>query len=341
MNRMIEKPTHIIEIYLEKDSDEENYDNKIDKTTAIKIDFYNMCNNKEPEKNSQLEFYITAFKNDLRIREFHSSETQILIDFWTVNEAISFYRQHYKKLKMEFKNNWNIRESLSILNDFSTNQVNLVGKINEMKFLDDQWDCQLKPVEEEIKNDTEKCFKKTTNHFLFNVQSNDDFLKKVRYFESLKNDITKTDIEIIENSKYSELQDFIQFNIKEIAVGIHSNLFLQSKLNIMNDKELEIIIKNLGTDISAISATKYGAYTVQKLINRVKSPLLKTLLAQQFKENGKYLIWHEIGNYSIQKLLKYNEPLITDLFTKNIGEIKNYKLGVKILNKTKLLYNKI
>lgn len=85
----------------------------------------------------------------------------------------------------------------------------------------------------------------------------------------------------------------------------------------MNDDEICELIKCIGYDLAPISATKYGAYVIQSLILSSISKNSQNLISCYLEANGRFLITHEIGNYTIQKVLRFDEELIFDLFMKD------------------------
>jgi len=57
-----------------------------------------------------------------------------------------------------------------------------------------------------------------------------------------------------------------------------------------------------------------------------------------FEKYGEYLISHDIGNYAIQKVLRFDEELVFDLCMKNMKEIVEDDLGIKVLKKCLIFF---
>jgi hypothetical protein len=127
--------------------------------------------------------------------------------------------------------------------------------------------------------------------------------------------------------------DFVFRNSKELAVGCKSNKIMQEVIEHLSEKNLVRIIESLGDDIAPIAANKHGAYVVQMLISMARLPETQGLISRCFKRYGRFLIMHEIGNYAIQKIIRFDADLIFEFFESRILDVCGDELGVRILKR--------
>ena len=217
---------------------------------------------------NNLQFIFTSLKNDLRVKNYEISDSSIQINFWMIDEAVSFYKQYYEIFEMNFIDNYNF--------EFTTENF-----------------YQDIPVEND-KFSREKILEVSPFKIKRQLEDRVEYYKRLRsYFR--KNHIKKMEILLSENKS-----EFIYANCKELAVGSNSNVIIQEYIKKMTDEELCTLIKEIGHDYSAISATKYGAYVVQALISLAISKKSQEFLSYYFEL---HIVSHEIGNYSIPKII--------------------------------------
>lgn len=431
-------------------------------------DIYTYKDREDPfiEKNnfSNIDFLIIGLKNDLRVRHFTLQKESILTHFWTVEDAISFYRQYIRLFKMSFTHqmdyydfkidSFNHKASKSDHEKISTEKLNFSELNLETKctqyntkskaipypteieclpqttfckhvdsLLDSRFHCKNNNSRfadnEEIKNrsrslekvvsvifncnnSSEKQHPKENSNCLiddwseankefyeYKISEMEDssdidrisykhvikfqevkqenteimslmdtknetqamehselsvaelsieerkilFLERVKYFNKMKNNFSKNDLKKMSSSYEEGRLSFLFLNSKEVSCGCLSNILMQNAIKAFDESQLCEIIKNLGTDIAPISATKYGAYTVQTIILCATSKPSQQLLSKYFEQHGEFLITHEIGNYTIQKILRFDEDLVYNLCMQGLVEIMNNPLGVKVFRR--------
>lgn len=320
MNRAIEMPSKAIEI-ITKSSAVSQFKNcpslnfyEIDDESFLKPNKKSfMCEKTEINTDFHSitqEFVIEALKHDLRVRNFRkNSESEITVFFYTIEESISFYQQYFKMTEMYFK----YENDLKICSSFDLNEIVLNFDLYPTEIYSFK-DVQIsKPIKV--------------------LETFEDFELRIDHFNKMKSIYSKGEIKRISNFMESSDFDYILINIKELCVGSATNLIIQSMIAEITDKQLCKLIKALGTDISAISCSKYGAYTIQKLIMACHSKKSQDLLVHNFGPQGRFLLCHEIGNYTIQRILLFNESYISDLFIKNLENMIQNELGIKVFKR--------
>jgi hypothetical protein len=173
-------------------------------------------------------------------------------------------------------------------------------------------------------------------------KTQDEFDARVMYFNKMKSMFSKNEIKKIAEFIEMENLEYIFGNIKELCVGSSSNLIIQELFKSLSNENICKIIKSLGSDISAISATKYGAYTIQTLLMACYSKESQDLIVQNFGDQARFLLCHEIGNYTIQRILLFNENYVYKLLVENLSCMLSNNLGIKVFKRClELLKNKI
>lgn len=272
-----------------------------------------------------VKFIEMSLKNDIRVKSYKMLHSSIQIVFWTVEDSISFYKQYISLVKMKFAENYNLGFDFSIpsenTNSYSSEKSSGDSEIAPKEELQDIF--KLKPFFDS------HCEKKTDDYEI----KKQEFQNRVDYFNKLKLVFSKSDYKKMEMAIEKNNRDFIFANCKEMAVGSTSNIIVQKVIKLMTDSEICELIKSFGYDIAAISATKYGAYAIQTLISGATTKASQNLISFYFEGNGRFLITHEIGNYSIQKIIRFDEELIFDFFMKDLSIILNDNLGYKVFRR--------
>lgn len=165
------------------------------------------------------------------------------------------------------------------------------------------------------------------------LSQSEKFSKRIGYFNRMKNFFSKNDVKkmqaLCDEGRYA----FLYLNSKEISCGCFSNIIMQNVVKTIGDDGLCEIIRNLGSDIAPIAATKHGAYTVQAIVLYATTPHSQALITSQFWLYGSFLISHSIGNYAIQKIVRFDEEFVLGLFLKNLEAVLEAPLGFKVLKR--------
>lgn len=286
------------------------------------------------------KFFIETLKNDIRVKNYVIDNCSITTYFISLNDAISFYQLYFSLAKMTFLREFNFGISIGEFNNESTNNIQEeeVEDINDKPKKETNHVFELKPFS--TQNDMNKNGDKS-------IMTKEDFYMRIEFFNRMKGLYTKSELkkmnisnkeneEVSEDSKLNEEDfkfDLILLNAKELAVGSTTNIVMQSKIKEMTEDQICELIKSFGEDISAICSTKYGAYTIQSLILACPTQKSQSLICKYFGDAGKYLFCHEIGNYSIQRILIFNEAYVYKCITSDLLNIVENKLGMKVLKR--------
>lgn len=306
-----------------------NFQNNKNCKINIKIDFYQLNNTHTIDTINELQFKYLLI-NDLRIKNIYQNQWYILIEFWSTSEAITFYKQFYKNIEMKFidKYCFNVTRTLhhyTIIKTYITNNC-IYNKLNTDKIYNINQLLNFK-ININYKDNN------ITSYYP-SIYTEANFKKRINYFNGLKNLYSKEDTKKLKILINRGNKNILLTNIKELCVGIFTNILLQYELMQMSEHEIFDVINHLNYDIAPISATKYGAYVIQKLIDNTKSLKNQELLCKYFALNGRYLIFHTIGNYSIQQLLIFDNNKIKELFIDELYRIIEHSIGYKVFLKS-------
>ncbi|OQS53960.1 hypothetical protein EHP00_1743 [Ecytonucleospora hepatopenaei] len=328
MHSSVEKPSTLIAIrpvqtYIYKENKAINKRNTCLGKNTEQIDFY-AFNKDERHKLLSDSFFENIFKNDIRIKIVIDKNGKKILCFINLKDAIDFYKQFYNILEMYFIHEENPEYflcgfeskldhiTLPFCKTYEKNNKNQKIIINTHKN---------KNTNNEKNND--KCKEYTK----------EEFVQKIDYYNKLKHFYSKSDAQKIKILLKDLKTDVLKENTKDLCVGIYTNVILQEFLSESDNKLIEEFLRSLENDISIIACTKYGAYVIQKLISLNLSVENKRLLCRYFTKNAVHVICDDIGNYSIQKLLKFDFSELKEIFIKNLKVICGDKIGSKVLNK--------
>lgn len=271
--------------------------------------------------NQDLDFIVLIIQNDIRIKDYRISDNLLVLKFNLLEDSISFYKQYLNIFQMKFDD-----KSVQTMNFLNIN-VSTIEKLLDFNCLnvdDCKVGCDLSLNKPDV---PVKCYNIETN------QNKMEFDSRVEYFNRMRSIFTKSDYKKIELCLESGNYDYIIENCKEISVGISTNVLMQALIKKLDDEGLCLLINSFGQDIVPISATKYGAYVIQILLIAVKTSKSQSIVSRYFKPWGQFLITHEIGNYTIQKLIRFESELIFEFFIDNFENIINNEFGFKIFKR--------
>ncbi|AFM98572.1 hypothetical protein EHEL_070450 [Encephalitozoon hellem ATCC 50504] len=287
-------------------------------------------------------------ENDIRVKDIKYGGDLIFIYFFTVEDSISFYKQFLPYVEIHFSEAYDFEQAV-LLSSSEWASITLSSMYNSSKDNDacDQSSSGLlengshlesrKYVTcEYMEDESAVCFHGTdteSNEWHGELSERILFEKKIEHFTHLRNFFSRSEVKAMMQSLEVGNIDFVFKNTKELAVGNQSNKVMQEAIGLLPDVGIARIIQNLGYDIAPIAANKHGAYTVQMLISVSKTSLTQNLLSKYFRKFGGFLITHEIGNYTIQKILRFDPNLIFELFISNIKDVVGSELGIKVLKR--------
>ncbi|KAK0039173.1 Pumilio domain-containing protein C6G9.14 [Biomphalaria pfeifferi] len=297
---------------------------------SISIDFFNLDESgmesckpgksilSRPVRKSMLEeeFFRNSLRNDIRVVDVKYSKTAIFVYFSNLEDSVSFYRQFLPYAEISFSEAYDIEQMMLLSSSEWTRLA-------------------LKEHSEHVEEEPMLCFDERPEGVVRSVKSVQEsvFEKKVEYFSNLRNFFSKNDVKLMAQSLEAGNIDFIFRNTKEMAVGNHTNKLMQDAIKLLSEEEIGQVIESLGEDIAPIAANKHGAYTVQMLISASKTSATQDMLSRHFRYMGRFLIVHEIGNYAIQKILRFDPDLVFDFFMSSMADVVKSELGMKVLKR--------
>ncbi|ADM11806.1 uncharacterized protein Eint_070420 [Encephalitozoon intestinalis ATCC 50506] len=298
-------------------------------------------------------FIESMLENDIRVKDIKYGEDLVFIYFFTVEDSISFYKQFLPYAEVHFSEAYDFEQALSLsseewasialLNmccDSSKIKENSVQPPDEKIHLETsnalENGFQADERSESIKDEETSLFRCTgfgSSGWDCELSQEEIFTRKIEHFTHLRNFFSKSEVKAMSQSLEMGNVDFVFKNTKELAVGNQSNKVMQEAIGLLPETGIARIIQNLGHDIAPIAANKHGAYTIQMLISMSKTSLTQNLLSKYFRRFGEFLITHEIGNYTIQKILRFDANLVFELFISRIGDVVKNELGIKVLKR--------
>lgn len=315
------------------------------KEREVDIEFSEIMNDNAPDTAIEYRAYetfrsIKGVKPYLNVSLFKKIEkntaikrakilkTVVYLFFQTVTDAISFYLENKEDHCMSFENEFSYEEEKQNIKHFEE-MVNI--EVNKSIF----------PQKRIIKQKKIRIVE-NINKGSFSVENNTNYMKnelfnefndRIVFFATIFKKITVDELHAIEEA--FALGDFsiILSNAKELCVGGQSNIFMQDVLKSVSEKQLLQLICELEHDIGPISATKYGAYVVQSILNLIETPELETLVLHYFKKYAPLLITHPLGNYSIQTLKKFDPSFFVFIFIDNLESVTQTNIGMKVFKK--------
>ncbi|ORD94697.1 hypothetical protein ECANGB1_150 [Enterospora canceri] len=337
MNKAVEEPTKCIciemggrNVMAEHQKHGQNWRMK-NKEIFNKIDFYEISGEKTRKMETiDMEMFLRKqIASDLRIREETSKGKKKLIEFWSIEDAIQFYKQYFSMFKMRFVGEFELYKC-ALINEKDLNRTKM------REFYEKNEIFKAKNIEIEHEEsfvlDYYKPGKKQSTEMNETLTCK-RFMERVQFFNNMHNLFSKNDAKKFKLLLERGVDDFLYQNTKELCVGMYTNVVVQDHLQRMSETDIQNLIMKMEGDIAPIAATKYGAYVIQRIILCVKSTNNQKLLCNFFMKNGLYLICHEIGNYTIQKLLIFNNKEIRSLFLDNLAYITENPIGHKVWTK--------
>ncbi|TBU08736.1 hypothetical protein CWI38_0001p0090 [Hamiltosporidium tvaerminnensis] len=278
-------------------------------------------------------FLKLCLDNDKRVKKYEKIFSSIYVHFWNIPDAINFYSQYYGVVPISFSSLIDTKRIFSP-EDFESTRVfyepwrNLQSQ-NEAEKITLSNLSVLMDVEsiEMPEDDSEECLP------LDNLSENSTFEEKVSYFTKMSKFFSINEVKRMQSLASLGILDFIFINTKEVAVGMHTNIIMQTILKTLTQEQIFLVVNQLGYDIGPISATKYGAYVVQIIISLAESKDLQTSIVKYIGANGYRLLKHPIGNYSIQKILRFQPRFVLNLFLSNLTDLCSNELGIRVFRR--------
>ncbi|KAM0676364.1 hypothetical protein GVAV_000329 [Gurleya vavrai] len=286
------------------------------------LNLQNKQDNIIEEKNIEIKntLFLINLDFDKRIKSYKQIDKLLTIEFWSVSECISFYKQYIVSYDMKFINKWQYKYGVEIERSVYQNYPWREPNCNLAFYNNITHPCKMTLQVKYKKIDVKP--KK--------INDGSCFALKVEYFKSLSKHFDAYELKVMQLNAENEDYDFIFRNTKELAVGLSTNMLFQETLKNLSKKDLVMVINRLGYDIGPIAATKYGAYVIQTLITLIKDKDEQDLIINYIKNNIIELLKHPIGNYSAQAIANFDSNFLFEIFIDNMTELLNDDLGFKV-----------
>ncbi|KCZ80898.1 hypothetical protein H312_01671 [Anncaliia algerae PRA339] len=318
---------------------EEKLNNKIEFSKIFDSEnFPNEYGNIETSKNlnkiSEAKPYlnVSLFKKIEKngsVKRARLLKNVLYLYFQTITDAIIFY--------VENKDN----HIISFENEYAFDREK-----NNQRYFEEMLDVEINkkifPQQTIIKQKKLKIIE-SINSGVVSLNSNANYMKnevfnefndRIVFFSTIFKKLGEEDLKIIEDSFKQGNFLCILNHAKELCVGAQSNIFMQEVLKSITEENLKCLIYELEYDIGPISATKYGAYVIQCILNLVKTPEVKKLVLHYFKKYAPLLITHPLGNYSIQTLKKFDSSFFASIFIDHLESVIQTNIGMKVFKKS-------
>lgn len=313
------------------------------KNSEVNLEFSEIMNNEyvtelvDPNMSKSITdvkpyLNVSLFKkieNNMSIKKAKILKNVLYLYFATVTDALIFYSENKKNHTMSFENKYAFDKEKTHLKYYEE-MVNV--EINK----------NICPRSMIIKQKRIKVLENINNGNVssensINYMKNEifnEFNDRIVFFGTIFKKITSQELESIEESFKQGDFMLILRNAKELCVGVQSNIFMQEVLKSINQEQLKLLIEELEYDIGPISATKYGAYVIQTILNLVTTKDLQNLVLYYFKKYAPLLISHPLGNYSIQTLKSFDPDYYKSIFMENFESVTQTNIGLKVFKKS-------
>ncbi|KAF7683394.1 Pumilio domain-containing protein C6G9.14 [Astathelohania contejeani] len=278
-------------------------------------------------------FLFESLKNDKRIKSFTNKDNAVVIQFWQIKDSIEFYQQYYPYGEISFLGKFGSGiQDVKVYphsgfkpHDDTYVPIYPCDKISVKLDFFDKIDYETN-IEEVLEHSTDDTVNGISSEHLI-------FENRIIYFESLSKLFSTKDVKKYQCWLNLGVKDFIFDHTKELIVGRHTNVILQDAISLCTQKELIDLVDLIGDDIGPISATKHGAYVIQKLLSSAEDLLLQQKIIEYIGNKGYLLVQHPIGNYTIQKILNFNPRFVLDIFLSKWNDIMESDLAIKVFKR--------
>lgn len=296
-------------------------------STVITIPLFEDKNNPSPYKRLQ-----NIFKSQFNKNIFFVNEEDIFFENFCSVDDEKIKNNLNNEMISKFKKNQDIH-SCEIVNNHILIKFDKIEK--SIKFYRENIKILKSTFVPEIKFNV-NFEKQNENIFYENVLK---FKLKINMYNKIARIFTVNDFNLFKEKIENNDFEFVFDQILKLSVGIQTNVLIQEILPKLNDSEIKKIIENIGFDIGPIACTKYGAYSIQKLLSLNLSDYNKKLIIKYMDINILNMILDPIGNYSVQKIIPYDKKYLFLKFLDNLEYILDFELGLVILKNSMNLFS--
>ncbi|KAL0265925.1 UNVERIFIED_CONTAM: hypothetical protein PYX00_011642 [Menopon gallinae] len=200
----------------------------------------------------------------------------VYLFFWSVSDAIAFYREN--------KDSYQIRFTKRYLYEEERCQNGQDAEQPEVHHT---------PCEDFAKRDADRLrgvwrlveaglAPMVHGHAGTGGHVHSQFNERILFFSSMSKLFAPAELKKIEGMFRAGKASAVLANAKELCVGAQSNIMMQGVLRSLSSEQLLDFIHRLGDDIGPISATKYGAYVVQTVLELAKCGEIRSTITEYF-----------------------------------------------------------
>lgn len=284
---------------------------------------YNDRENKNKRKDDfsklQINFIVNNLNFDRRVKKFEQLGAYIYVYFWCIAGSISFYKQYYYQIEMNFRD---CEEY--IIENLRDDDIWRLRDVNTIYYESLIYHENIS-VRMAINTDSELAGNQK--------QENKTFEEQVKHFTQLSKFFSPAEVKNFEQLSEKKRYEFVFTSTKELCVGVNTNVLMQNIICRLSNDELDKIVDNLGFSIGPICATKHGAYVIQILMSILKSKKSCKKVKMYMGSNIVNLLKHPIGNYTAQKMMNFDIRYIKNIYQEYFVELLLNDFSYKVFKK--------
>jgi Pumilio-family RNA binding repeat len=210
----------------------------------------------------------------------------------TPSEALEFYLRHRKQVQMRFAKRW----------------IGVSMKVGG--------------GEREEENKKREIIEKA-----FSTEEGESFIGK-------KSEIDFRELMVRGEAKQALIREECRLGEEFMAEasGRHSNMGLQARIRGCTQEEILRIVRSVCSNAFIFLAKhKYGTYVIQLILTLARDEELKSELKRKIYPHAVALLTHEIGNYVVQHVIKFDKGFVLRCFLLDLKSILGNKTGARAM----------
>lgn len=271
---------------------------------------------------------LRKIRRETTIRSSSVLCSAVYLFFWSVSDAIAFYRENKESYRIEFARRYHYeRERCQDERCAERPEVHHTPLEDFQESDADRLRCVLRLIETGLAP-------MVHGHAEEDSHVHSQFNERILFFSSMSKLFAPAELKKIESMFKSGKTGAVMSSAKELCVGAQSNIMMQDLLRHMSSEQLLDFVHRLGYDIGPISATKYGAYVVQTVLELAQSEAMRSAIVEYFERYAVCLVTHPLGNYSIQTVGAFCPAFLRRVLLRNFGDIVKTHIGIRVLKKS-------
>lgn len=288
------------------------------------------CKGPRPYQEMSL---LKKIRRETTIRSSSVLCSAVYLFFWSVSDAILFYQENKENYRIEFARRYHY-EKERCQNEQCAEQPEIHHTPLEDFQESDAY--RLRSVSQLIETGLAPM---VHGHAEADSHLFSQFNERILFFSSMSKLFTSADLKKIECMFKAGNIGAMLSSAKELCVGAQSNIMMQDLLRHLSSEQLLVFVHRLGYDIGPISATKYGAYVVQTILELAKCETMRSAIVEYFGSYAACLVTHPLGNYSIQTVGTFNPMFLRKVLLRNFSDIVKTHIGIRVLKKSLYVFS--